>query len=160
MPSRSGSWRLALLLLTLVVPSSGLGAQTAYAALGVGPTPVLDGGSGNRNWFGTAGFQGRGSIGGRVSATETASRLWLSADIVYQPGSALRPVRPYALAGVGMAVDFGDTDPVLTAGAGVRARLQSLLFLFAEARVQTIPGSPASGPDAILPITIGLGLGR
>jgi hypothetical protein len=159
MPSRP--CRLVLLALVLAgLPTSDLRAQMAYAALGLGPTPVLDGASGNRNWFGMTGFQGRGPVGGRVSGAETVSRLWLSVDVVYQPGSALRPVRPYALAGVGMAVDFGDTDPVLTAGAGVRARLQSLLFLFAEARVQTIAGSPASGPDAILPITIGLGLGR
>jgi hypothetical protein len=153
--------RLVLLLLVLAgLPTSALGAQMAYAALGVGPTPVLDGASGNRNWSGMAGFQGRGPVGGRVSGAETASRLWLSVDVVYQPGRALRPVRPYALAGAGMAVDFGETDPVLTAGAGVRAQVQPLLFLFAEVRVQTIPGSPSSGPDTILPITFGLGVGR
>ena len=158
---RSSPRRLVLLALVLAgLPPSALRAQMAYAALGVGPTPVLDGASGNRNWFGMAGFQGRGPVGGRVSGAETASRLWLSADVVYQPGPALRPVRPYALVGAGMALDLSDTDPVLTAGAGVRAQLQPLLFLFAEIRMQTVVGSPISGPDTILPITFGLGLGR
>ena len=153
--------RLVLLALVLAgLPPTALRAQMAYAALGVGPTPVLDGASGNRNWFGMAGFQGRGPVGGRVSGAETVSRLWLGVDLVYQPARALRPVRPYALVGAGMAIDFSETDPVLTAGAGVRAQLQPLVFLFAEVRMQTIVGSPTSGPDTILPITLGLGLGR
>ena len=153
--------RLVLLALVLAtLPAKALGAQMAYAAFGVGPTAVLDGGSGNRNWFGMTGFKGPGPVGGRISGAETVSRLWLSLDVVYQPGAALRPVRPYALAGAGMAIDFGDTDPVLTAGAGVRAQIERLVFLFAEVRMQTIAGSAESGPDTILPITFGLGLGR
>ena len=157
----SGPRRLVLLALVLAgLPTSALGAQMAYAALGVGPTPVLDGASGNRNWFGMAGFQGRGPVGGRVSGAETASRLWLSVDVVYQPGPALRPLRPYALVGAGMAFDLSETDPVLTAGAGVRAQAGPLVFLFAEVRMQTIAGSPTSGPGTILPITFGLGVGR
>lgn len=159
MPSRP--CRLMLLALVLAgLPTSDLRAQMAYAALGLGPTPVLDGASGNRNWFGMTGFQGRGPVGGRVSGAETVSRLWLSVDVVYQPARPPRTVRPYALAGAGMAIDFGETDPVLTAGAGVRAQVQSLVFLFLEVRMQTIPGSPTSGPDTILPITFGLGVGR
>jgi hypothetical protein len=157
------SSRLGFVLLTVGLtcsPTAAFGAQALYAAAGVGPTPVLEGRSGNRNWFGTVGYQGRGALGARLSGSETASRLWLAADLVYQPGAALRALRPYALVGAGMVLDLSETDPLLTAGAGFRAQLQRLIFVFAEVRLYTIPGSPTAGPRTILPITVGLGLGK
>jgi hypothetical protein len=135
-------------------------AQTLYAGAGVGPTPVLEGAGGNRNWFGMLGYQGAHSLGGRLSGTETASRLWLSADLVYQPGSAARSIRPYGLLGAGVAVDFSETNATLMTGVGLRAQLQRVIFVFVEARLLAIPGAPESGPRSILPITFGLGLGR
>ena len=135
-------------------------AQSLYAGAGVGPTPALDGAGGNRNWFGMVGYQGAHAVGGRLSGTETASRLWLSADLVYQPGSAARAIRPYGLLGAGIALDFNDADATLMTGVGLRAHMERLIFVFVEARLQAIPGTPESGPRAILPITFGLGLGH
>lgn len=135
-------------------------AQALYAGAGVGPTPVLEGAGGNRNWFGMVGFQGAHAFGGRLSGAETASRLWLSADLVYQPGSAARAIRPYGLLGAGIALDLTESDATLMTGVGLRAQLKRLIFVFVEARLQAIPGTPRSGPSAILPITFGLGLGH
>jgi hypothetical protein len=135
-------------------------AQVVYAAGGVGPTPVLDGRSGNRNWFGTVGYRGPRALGGRLSGSETVSRLWLSADLTVEPWARGRTVRPYLLVGGGVVVDLRESDPVFSAGGGVRARLTRLVFGFVEARVHAIPGSASSGPGAILPITLGIGLGR
>ena len=126
----------------------------------MGPTPVLEGAGGNRNWFGMVGYQGPRAFGGRLSGAETASRLWLSTDLTYQPGRPTRVVRPYGVLGVGMAVAFNETDPIVTTGAGLRARLRRLMFVFVEARIQAIPGSPQSGPTAIVPITFGVGVGH
>jgi hypothetical protein len=135
-------------------------AQTVYAAGGVGPTPVLDGQSGNRNWFGMVGYRGPHALGGRLSGSETVSRLWLSADLTVEPWAHGRTLRPYLLVGGGVVADFSEKDPLLSAGAGVRGRLSRLVFAFLEARVHAILGAAASGPDAILPITIGIGVGR
>jgi hypothetical protein len=57
-------------------------------------------------------------------------------------------------------MDLSEADALLTAGAGFRAQLQPLVFLFAEARLQAIPGSPVAGPRTILPITVGVGVGH
>ena len=70
-----------------------------------------------------------------------------------------RLIRPYALVGIGMAIDFGDTDPVFTAGGGIRLQLQRLIFLFGEARVHSAAGADVGNPSGILPITFGLGIG-
>jgi hypothetical protein len=152
----------AILLLVLVpglIPARAQ-AQAIYAGGGVGPTPVLDGRSGNRNWFGMVGYRGPHALGGRLSGSETVSRLWLSGELTFEPWTSGRAVRPYLLAGAGMVVDLRETDPLLSAGAGVRGRLSRLGFAFLEARVHAIPGAVSSGPGAILPITIGIGLGR
>lgn len=134
--------------------------QTFYAGAGVGPTPVLGDGSGNRNWFGMVGYRGRGAFGARLSGAETAERLWLSADLCYRLNPRERALRPYALLGTGLVLDLNEADALFTAGAGLRAQLHRLLFAFGEVRLQAIPGSPADGPSTILPITLGLGLGR
>lgn len=157
-----GSTRLiALTTLGLIfLLYRGAAAQVLYAGAGVGPTPVLDGRSGNRNWFGMIGYQGPRALGGRLSGSETVSRLWLSADLTYQPGAPVRVLRPYAFVGGGVVLDLSDTDPLLTVGAGLRARLERLIFMFVDVRLHAIPGSTNSGPSAILPITFGLGLGK
>jgi hypothetical protein len=142
------------------VPVAGTQAQSLYAGAGVGPTPVLGGSGGNRNWSGLVGYHGPGALGARVSGAETASRLWLSADLTYQPGRPSRVVRPYGLVGAGIVLDLGDSDAVLTTGLGLQARLEHLVFVFLEVRLQAIPGSPESGPDAIVPITLGIAVGR
>ena len=152
--------RFVLLTMCLACSPAALGAQSMYAAAGLGQTPVLESRSGNRNWFGTIGYQGREAMGGRISGVETVSRLWLTADVTYQPAKAPSVWRPYALLGAGVAVDFSETDPVLGAGAGLRAQLQRSIFAFAEARFLTVVGSTASGPRRIRPITVGLGLGK
>ncbi|MEO6057791.1 MAG: hypothetical protein ABIQ49_13230, partial [Gemmatimonadales bacterium] len=91
-------WRRVLLgTICVSLSLASAEAQTVYAGAGVGPTPVLDGGGGNRNLFGMVGYQGPGAVGGRLSGAETASRLWLSAELVYRPGSAARAIRPYGL---------------------------------------------------------------
>jgi hypothetical protein len=133
-------------------------AQSAYVAGGVGPTPVLDGRTANRNWFGMAGYPGHRGLGFRLTGTETASRLWLSAELTLQPAIP-RPVRPYGLIGGGMVVDLGESDPLLTLGGGIRGQVHRLVFLFAELRLHTIPGSSPPSPRTILPLTFGLGLG-
>lgn len=141
------------------IPTRAAG-QAVYAAGGVGPTPVLDGRSGNRNWFGMVGYRGPHALGGRVSGSETVSRLWLSADLTFEPGARGRAVRPYLLAGAGVVVDLRESDPLLSAGGGVRGQLSQLVFAFLEVRVHAIPGSADAGPSGILPITLGIGLGR
>ena len=135
-------------------------AQALYTAAGLGPTPVLEGRSGNRNWFGMVGYQGAGTLGGRLSGSETLSRLWLSADLTVQPGARWRPVRPYLLVGAGVVLDLSESDPLLSAGAGMRGQLTRLVFGFLEVRLHAIPGSATTGPSTILPITLGIGLGR
>jgi hypothetical protein len=154
-------WLRVLLAATWLTIALGRAeGQTVYAGAGVGPTPVLDGRDGNRNWFGVAGYRSGHAFGGRLSGAETASRLWLSAEAVYHPGKPERVVRPYGLLGVGVAIDFNDTDPILTTGVGARARLSRLFFAFAETRLLAIPGSAESGPRVLAPITFGLGLGH
>jgi len=153
------TWReIAVLVvaLTLLSPRPGAG-QSEYLAGGVGPTPVLEGGGGNRNWFGMAGYPGRG-IGFRIAGAETVSRLWLTADLTIQPRTP-RLVRPYALLGAGIAIDFGETDPVFNVGGGIRVQVERVVFLFGETRLQTAAGSAAGSPRTILPITFGLGIG-
>jgi hypothetical protein len=86
------------------------------------------------------------------------SRFWLGADLTVQPAPPSL-VRPYALLGIGMAIDFGDTDLVLTAGGGIRVQLQRLIFLFGEARVHTAAGADVGNPSGILPITFGWEIG-
>jgi hypothetical protein len=143
--------------LTLLSPRPG-SAQSAFVAGGVGPTAVIEGGSGNRNWFGMAGYPGRRGIRFRLAGAETVSRLWLSADLTLQPATP-RVVRLYGLVGAGLAIDFNETDPVITVGGGLRVQWHRLIFLFGEARLQTIPGSSLGNPGTIMPLTFGVGLG-
>jgi hypothetical protein len=154
-----GSRLTAVVLLALITGScwKTAAAQSAYLAGGGGPTPVLDEGQGTRNWFGMVGYPGSKGIGFRIAGTDAVSRFWLGADLTLQPATP-RLVRPYALVGIGMAIDFGETDPVFTAGGGIRLQLQRLIFLFGEARLHTAAGAD-SDPGEILPITIGLGIG-
>jgi hypothetical protein len=150
---------IAVLVATLLVLFTSLGAaQSAYLAGGGGPTPVLDEGEGTRNWFGMVGYPGPRGIGFRIAGTDAVSRFWLGADLTLQPPAA-RLIRPYALVGIGMAIDFGDTDPVFTAGGGIRVQLQRLVFLFGEARLHSAAGADVGNPSGILPITLGLGIG-
>ena len=150
-----------LLLFGLTLPATrAASAQTLYAGLGVGPTPVLGEGTGNRNWSGMAGYQDRGAFGLRLSGAETAERVWLSADLTYRLSHGERQSRPYALLGIGYVVDFNEEDALVTAGIGLRAQLHRLVFLFSEVRLHAIVGSPEQGPSNILPITVGLGIGR
>ena len=151
-------WLLGLALASGITPSAQ--AQAVYAGFGGGPTPVPGEGGGNRNWSGMLGYQGRGAFGARLSGVETASRLWLSAELTYQLSPVGRPVRVYALAGPGYVADFSEGDPLLTAGAGVRVQAHRLLFFFGEARLHTILGSLRDGPRTIAPITVGIGIGR
>jgi hypothetical protein len=151
--------RFVLLTIGLThLPLAAAATQTLYMAAGVGPTPVLQGRSGNRHSFGVIGYQGPKGVGLRLSGTETVSRLWLSADLTIQ--RRLGVLRPYGLLGGGMVVDLGESDLLLTAGAGLRAQLHGLMFVFIEARVHGIPGSTTATSRTILPITIGLGLGK
>jgi hypothetical protein len=153
--------RTLLLLLALalfIAPSAS--AQVLYAGFGGGPTPVLGEGTGNRNWSGMVGYQGSGPFGARLSGVETASRLWMSAELTYQLTSLERPVRVYALAGPGYVLDFSEDDALLTAGAGVRVQAHRVVFLFGESRLHTILGSPGDNPRTIAPFTVGIGIGR
>ena len=158
MPMR-GPRLAAVVLFTIITTSWGTAAaaQSAYLAGGGGPTPVLDDGAGSPNWFGMVGYPGPHGIGFRVAGTDAVSRFWLGADLTLQPATP-RFIRPYALVGLGMAIDFDETDPVLTAGGGIRVQVHRLIFLFGEARMHTA-GSEAKDPGGILPITFGLGIG-
>jgi hypothetical protein len=159
MPMR-GPCLAAVVLLTIITSPcwKAAAAQSAYLAGGGGPTPVLDEGEGTRNWFGMVGYPGPRGIGFRIAGTDAVSRFWLGADLTLQP-AAPRLVRPYALLGIGLAIDFNDTDPVLTAGGGIRVQLQRLIFLFGEARLHSAAGADVGNPSGILPITFGLGIG-
>ena len=99
-----------------LVPVRGAATQKFYAAAGGGPTPVLEGRSGSGNVVGILGYQGPRNVGFRLSGTETVSRLWLSADLTYQPGQGA--LRPYGLLGLGVAAEFGESDLQFIAGAG------------------------------------------
>jgi hypothetical protein len=158
---RSTVLRPGLLLLGLAFSTTrSLNAQFLYAGFGGGPTPVSAEGWGNRNWSGMVGYQGRGALGARLSGVETASRLWLTAELTYQLTPAVRTLRPYALFGPGYVLDFSEDDVLVSAGAGLRVQAHRLLFFFGEARLHTILGSPSDGPNTILPVTVGLGVGR
>ena len=154
------TWRdVVVLVTTLLVLSVRLGAaQSAYLAGGGGPTPILDEGEGTRNWFGMVGYPGPRGIGFRIAGTDAVSRFWLGADLTLQPATP-RLVRPYALVGIGMAIDFGETDPVFTAGGGFRVQVQRLVFLFGEMRLHTAAGAETGSQSVIAPITFGLGIG-
>lgn len=148
------------------VPWMTATAQTVlYAGAGIGYTAVLDHGrgsrEGNRNWFGVAGLESRGPVGGRLAGAETMSRLWLSADLTYRLNSRGRQLRPYAVMGGGFVLDLSELDPLLTLGIGLRAQIRPLLFLFTEARLQWVPSMPATStdPKLILPLTAGVGIG-
>jgi hypothetical protein len=149
-----------IILGVLLCVTRTLSAQTLHAGFGVGPTPVVGGGHGNRNWTGIAGYQSRGAFGVRASGSETAQRLWLSADLTYRLHTRSTAVRPYALAGLGYVLDLGENDPLVTAGTGLRVQLGRLLFAFGEVKLHRILGTPASGPRSILPLTLGIGIGR
>ena len=152
--------RLAAVAFLAIITSpcwKAAAAQSAYLAGGGGPTPVLDEGEGSRNWFGMVGYPGPRGIGFRIAGTDAVSRFWLGADLTLQPANP-RPVRPYALLGIGMAIDFNETDPVFTAGGGIRVQVQRLIFLFGETRLHLSAGAD-SDPSGILPITLGLGIG-
>ena len=150
-----------LLLFGFALPATrAASAQALYAGLGVGPTPVLGEGSGNRNWSGMVGYQARGAFGARLSGAETAERLWLSADLTYRLNLRERALRPYALLGLGYVLDLNEGDALFTAGIGLRAQLHRLVFLYSEVRLHAIVGSPEKSPSTILPITLGLGVGR
>ncbi|HEX6435189.1 MAG TPA: hypothetical protein VFZ87_13150 [Gemmatimonadales bacterium] len=144
---------------------SAAAQTTLYAEAGFGYTAVLDEGSGNRggnrNWQGIVGLESRGPVGGRLEAAETMSRLWLSADLTYRLTPRDRALRPYAVMGGGLVLDTSEVDPLLTLGAGLRAQLSRLIFLFTEARLQWVPSMPATSGEAqlILPLTAGLGVG-
>jgi hypothetical protein len=158
---RSTVFRPWLLFLGLAFsPTPSLSAQFLYAGFGGGPTPVLGEGSGNRNWSGMVGYQGRGALGARLSGVETASRLWLGAELTFQLNPGEGTLRPYALLGPGYVLDFSEDDVLFTAGAGLRAQAHRLLFFFGEVRLHTILGSPSGGPSTILPITLGVGAGH
>jgi hypothetical protein len=148
-----------LLLGVLLYAAHPVSAQALYAGFGAGPTAVLGEGHGNRNWSGMVGYQSRGVLGVRLSGAETAERLWLSGDLTYQMHLGERVLRPYALLGLGYVVDFNEDDALVTAGAGLRAQLSRLLFVFGEVKVQGIFDSPAQNPRTILPITLGFGVG-
>ncbi len=152
--------RGALLVGLLLHTARPASAQVLYAGLGVGPTAVLGEGQGNRNWFGMVGYQSRGHLGGRLSGVETAGRLWLSGDLTYQVQVGEDALRPYALLGLGYVVDFSEDDALVTAGAGLRFQLSGLLFVFGEVKLHDIIGTPSGNPGTILPITLGLGVGR
>jgi hypothetical protein len=103
------------------------------------------------------GYSGPRGLGFRIAGTDAVSRFWLGADVTFQPATP-RLVRPYALLGIGMAIDSNATDPMLTAGGGIRVQVQRLIFLFGETRVHMAGGTDAD-PGRILPITFGLGIG-
>jgi hypothetical protein len=147
-------------------PQESAAAQTTlYAAAGIGYTAVVDRGQGNpqgnRNWFGMIGLESVGPLGGRLEGAETVSRLWLNADLTYRLSTRDRPLRPYALLGGGFVMDLSEVDPLLTLGAGLRVQARRLVFCFAEARLQWVPGMPATSAEAelILPFNVGLGIG-
>ena len=150
---------LFLALASFLAPAAH--AQVLYAGFGGGPTPVLGKGSGNRNWSGMVGYQGRGALGARLSGVETAHRLWLSAELTYRLSPAGRPVRVYVMAGPGYVLDLSEDEALVTAGAGLRVQAHRLLFFFGEMRLHTVFGSPLGGrPKTIAPITLGIGIGR
>jgi hypothetical protein len=134
---------------------------TLYSGGGLGYTAVLDGGRGNRNWFGMVGLESGSPVGGRLEGAETMSRLWMSAELVYRLSARDRKLRPYAVLGGGFVADLSDVDPLLTLGAGLRVQVRRLVFLFTEARLQWVPGIPAARgePELILPLTAGVGIG-
>ena len=145
--------------------ASAVAQTTLYAGAALGYTAVLDDGSGNkegnRNWQGMVGLEGGGPVGGRLEAAETVSRLWVSAALTYRLTPRDRALRPYAVLGGGLVLDTSEADPLLTLGAGLRAQLSRLIFLFTEARLHWVPSMPAASGDArlILPLTAGLGVG-
>lgn len=151
--------RRAILLCVLLCAARPAGAQVLYAGIGVGPTAVPGGGDGNRNWAGMVGYQSASAFGVRLSGAETASRLWLSGDLTYQVHLEERALRPYGLLGIGHVLDLNEGDALVTVGAGLRAQVTRLLFVFGEVKLHRILGTPSVSPRTILPLTFGLGVG-
>jgi hypothetical protein len=162
----SQRWAALTTVVLGLAPETAANAQTVvYAGAGIGYTAVLDHGrgswEGNRNWFGMAGLESGGPLGGRLAAAETMSRLWVSADVTYRLSTRDRPVRPYAVLGGGFVLDLSEIDPLLALGMGLRVQIGRLVFLFSEARLQWVPSMPATSTQAklILPLTAGVGIG-
>jgi hypothetical protein len=155
---------LFTLALGLGHSASATAQTTLYAGAGIGYTAVLDDGSGNRegnrNLQGMVGLESAGPLGGRLEGAETMSRLWFSADLTYRLTPRDRAVRPYALLGGGFVMDWSETDPLLTLGAGLRVQASRLIFLFTEVRLQWVSVPATSGEaQLVLPLTAGLGVG-
>jgi hypothetical protein len=153
---RRARWVLA----AVVLAAPDLSAQAVYAGAGAGPTFVPGEYPDGRNWFGMLGYQSPRGLGFRLSGSETVHRLWLSGDVTYRFGAVRHTVRPYAFGGAGFVIDVSEHDPLLTAGAGLRIRLTSVLSAFAELRAHAGLGLAGREPDTILPFSIGTAIGH
>lgn len=153
---RRARWGLA----SIALATSELAGQGVYAGAGVGPTFAPGEYPDGRNWFGVLGYQSPEGVGFRLSASDAVHRLWASGDITYRFGTVRHTLRPYVLAGAGSVIDFSESDPHVTAGAGVRLRLTSVLAAFLEVRLHPALGGAGREPDKILPLTIGTAVGR
>jgi len=114
------------------------------------------------NYAGFVGLESRGPLGVRLEGMETISVLFLTANVTYAFGSRdaqLHQLQPYLVGGVGLALALFDKEELtLNVGGGLRLNLNSILGLFAEARVFRLLDSIRSRPT-IAPVTVGARVG-
>jgi len=135
-------WLCCLWIALVATTPAPAAAQALYGGAGLGPTILLDKPVGTKTTYwgisGVVGLEWPTPIGLRLEGTEVYGFLWLSADLTYRLADRSRPLQSYAVTGAGFRIDVGNSDPIGTAGAGVRAKLSGPLSLFGEGRVHHV----------------------
>ena len=146
---------LTVVLVTCLAPAH---AQQFYVGGGFGYTFALEGSGGTRNIAGFVELESRGPLGVRLEGNETTSVFFLTANVTYAFGSRDVPLQPYLVGGVGLALVVNKEELTLNAGGGLRLNLNSILGLFAEARLFRGLDNDKRRPT-IAPVTVGARVG-
>ena len=143
---------LAVLALALL-PGLQLEAQTTFAVYG-------GAGWGFNETDGSAAVRGAlevnrpGRLGARIGVTHAAGRAFVAAEARVDLETGLSVFVPYLVGGVGTALGDGDAHLLLTAGGGLRSRLNPRIDLFVEARLFAVPDDDER--ERMVPLTAGV----
>ncbi|UCF21507.1 MAG: hypothetical protein JSU87_09020 [Gemmatimonadota bacterium] len=142
--------------LALLLTAGTAAAQSFYFGGGIGRTLALEGAPDARNIVGFVGLESRGRLGVRLEGNETISYLFLSLNGTYTFGPDDSRLRPYAIGGIGLAIELYEPEIVtLNLGGGLRFDIVRHLRLFGEARVVRLLGDEARR-STIAPLNVGL----
>jgi hypothetical protein len=143
---------LALLALA-VVPGARLEAQATFA-IDAGAGWGFHDVDGSPAVTGALEVNRPGRLGARLGVTHAASRAFVTAEARVDLETGLSVFVPYVVGGAGTALDDGEANLLLTAGGGLRTRLNPRLDLFAEARLFAVPGDHER--ERVVPLTAGV----